>query len=115
MIGYQVSEESGAALVHVLGQSVFESTEGSIWELVRELDLEFLKHRGSYTTADVVFVDVRVTSDLVARSQGRSKYTKSNASKQLQHVETPLLGVWRPPLDACGDGTGIVHAVPHPS
>ena len=43
MIGYQVSEESGAALVHVLGQSCLKSMEGSIWKLVRELKLKFLK------------------------------------------------------------------------
>ena len=114
MIGHQVSEKSGAALVHVLGQSVLKFTEGSIWKLVRELKLKFLKDRGSYLTADVVFVDVRVTPDLVARSQGRLEHAKSNASKQLQHVEASLLGFWRPPLDACGDGASIVHATTDP-
>ena len=114
MICHQVSEESGTALVHVLGQSVLKSSEGSIWKLVRELKLKFLQNRGSYLTADVVFIDVRVTPDLVARSQGRSEHAKSNASKKLQHMETPLLGFWRPLLDTGGDGAGIVHALSDP-
>ena len=114
MISYHVSEENLAALIDVVRQSVSKSQEGSIWKLVRELFLKFLKNCGCDTSADVVLVDVSITADLVARSQGRSEHPKSNAPKKLQHVEAFLLGFWCPPLDACGDGAGIVHAITDP-
>ena len=36
VIGDQISEEGGATLLYILWQTVSKSTEGSIWQLVRE-------------------------------------------------------------------------------
>ena len=60
-------------------------------------------------SADVVLINIGVAPDLVARSQGRSKYSQSNASKQFQNMET----VFRC-LDSGVDGTCVVHCFPHP-
>ena len=70
----EIGEKGGVALVNVLRHAFIKSLEGSIQELVRELKLQFAQTCRCHASADVVFIHVGVASDLVARSQGRSKY-----------------------------------------
>ena len=64
--------------------------------------------------ADVVLINVGVASDLVARSQGRSEYPQSNASKQFQYMETVWQGLGSHFLDGGVDGACVIHCLPHP-
>ena len=114
MIGDQIGEKGGATLIDVLRQAVIKSLEGSIRELVRELKLKFAQNRRCHASADVVLINIGVAPDLVARSQGISKYPQSNAPKQFQNMETVLQCLGRHFLDGGVDGTCVVHCFPHP-
>ena len=85
VIGDQIGEESGTTLINVLWQAILKALEGSISQLVRELELKFSQHRRCYASADVVLINIGVAPDLVASGQGRSKCPQSNDSTNPTH------------------------------